>query len=230
MTTKIRMWPHKDELQSFSSGIAQVILHYFKYLPDHGFELVPKDATSYDLTVSHAGARPDGEDNWYPDVHHSHGLLWTSEFDIGGYAWQVNKDMFKSIMGAKEVTVPSEWVAVPFRRDFRINPHIIGHGVDWEDWQHKIVTEDRAIWAKNRKSDGLNPMAISQLAREFPKLQFLTTFKEPGMPDNVISLGNKAIEYKQMQMLVQSSSVFLATDRETWGIGMIEAMAAGVPV
>lgn len=226
----VRMWPHMKELQSFSSGIAQVIKHYFKYLPDCGIQLVDPGATSYDLTVSHAGAGPDGEHDWYPDVYHSHGMLWTAEFDLGQYAWQTNRVLVRATMGAREVTVPSEWVSRVFKRDFRINPHVIGHGIEWDEWQHEIETENWALWGKNRRSDGLNPMSISQLARAFPETKFLSTFTEPGMPGNVVSLGNHALPWEEMKMLIQASAVYLATDRETWGIGMAEAMAAGVPV
>jgi glycosyltransferase involved in cell wall biosynthesis len=132
---------------------------------------------------------------------------------------------------AREVTVPSNWVAQTMRRDMHFNPHVIPHGVNWDEWQHNRPNEGYVLWGKNRTSDGLEPSALSEIARAFPNTEFLVTF-DKGLPKlpNISSLGNSAVPHHEMKILVQQAAVLIATDRETWGIQHAEAMAAGVPV
>jgi glycosyltransferase involved in cell wall biosynthesis len=162
-------------------------------------------------------------------VNHSHGLLWTAEFDLGGSAHAVNRDLVKSAILAKEITTPSDWVAQAYRRDMRIDPTVVWHGVNWDEWQHDLKNEGYVLWGKNRTSDGLSPMPVKELAEAFPNTEFITTFSVPGAPSNVKSLQG-TLPHKDFKTLVQSAAVVLATDRETWGILPAEAMAAGVPV
>jgi len=223
MPIKVKMYPHKDDLENHSSGIAQVVLNYFKYLPKFDIELVNRGALTFDLSVGHAAAIPK------PDVHHSHGLLWTAEFPLSDYAWEVNSDLVQSIRGAKEITVPSQWVAEPFRRDFRLDPHVIPHGVVWDDWQEKVKKEGFVLWAKNRINDGLNAKVVDDFANAFPQTEFVTTFGTPNSPSNVRVFGT-AIPHHEMKLLIQAASCVIMTDRETWGILAAEAMAAGTPV
>jgi glycosyltransferase involved in cell wall biosynthesis len=218
------MYPHLDELSGMSSGIAQVVKYYFKHLPELGIELVDPLAESYDLDVGHAAARPGAM------VHHSHGLLWTGDKKYGDSSYNTNRDLVAAIRYAKEVTVPSAWVAETFQRDMRFYPHIVWHGVDWDDWQHSQPNEGYVLWGKNRTSDWLDPGAINSIAAAFPNITFVTTFGSKKAPPNVKNLGNHAIPHKDMKVLIQSAAVVLATDKETWGIMPAEAMAAGTPV
>ena len=221
---KVRMYPHLKELSGMSSGIAQVVKYYFKHLPDYGIELVDPSATSYDLDAGHAAAHPGAM------VHHSHGLLWTGDKKYGDSSYHTNADLVSAIRYAKEATVPSAWVAETFERDMRFAPHIVWHGVDWDDWQHDHKNEGYVLWGKNRTSDWLDPSAIDSIAAAFPNITFIATFSSKTAPPNVKSLGNTAIPHKEMKILIQSAAVVLATDKETWGIMPAEAMAAGVPV
>lgn len=217
------MYPHLDHFENFSSGIAQVVKYYFKHLPEFGIEMVVQSATSYDLEAGHAGARPGA------DVYHSHGMLWTAEFKLGDNSWEDNVTLVESARSAKEITVPSNWVAEPFRRDMRIDPHVIWHGVDWDSWQHNVKNEGYVLWAKNRKTDGLDPGAINDIAKAFPNVQFYTTFGGHNIPNNV-KVFQGALPHDEMKLAIQGAAVVLMTDRETWGILAAEAMAAGVPV
>ena len=221
---RVRMYPHLSELSGMSSGIAQVVKYYFRHLPEFGVELVDPLAESYDLDVGHAAAYPGAM------VHHSHGLLWTGDKKYGDSSYYTNADLVMAIRHAKEVTVPSAWVAETFQRDMRFTPHVVWHGVDWEDWQHDLPNEGYVLWGKNRTSDWLDPGAIDSIAAAFPNITFVTTFASRKAPPNVKSLGNHAIPHKEMKILIQSAAVVLATDKETWGIMPAEAMAAGVPV
>ena len=220
---KVKMFPHLSHFDNMSSGIAQVVKHYFKYLPEFGVELVGEDATSYDLEAGHAGARVGAE------VYHSHGMLWTAEFKLGDNSWEDNVTLTRAARLAKEITVPSNWVAEPFKRDMRVSPHVIGHGVEWDEWQHQVQNEGYVLWGKNRRSDGLDPVVINDIAKAFPETQFYTTFAGHGAPNNVKEF-HGALPHDEMKLAIQGAAVVLMTDRETWGILAAEAMAAGVPV
>ena len=159
---KVRMYPHVKELSSKASGIAQVVINYFEHLPKFGIELVGPKATSYDLDVGHAGAFPGAM------VHMSHGLLWSGDKKYSDASYKVNKDLVESIRKAREVTVPSAWVAETFQRDMRFTPHIVPHGVNWDDWQHNYDNGGYVLWGKNRTSDWLDPSAINNLALAYP--------------------------------------------------------------
>jgi glycosyltransferase involved in cell wall biosynthesis len=59
-----------------------------------------------------------------------------------------------------------------------------------------------------------------------PNVRFVSTFGE--RTNNVMIVD--AMPHEQMRPLVQRAAVYLATARETFGIGTLEALAAGVPV
>jgi len=219
---KAAMKPHPDEMTDERSGIAQVVLHMARYMPDFGIEIVNPKTTSFDVRIGHAAAWPGAE------VNISHGLLWTAEFELGGSSWETNRLLVDSLRRAREVTVPSEWVAMPMRRDMHLRPHVIDWGVDFDEWQHDYKPASYVLWTKNRTSDGLDPSAIDELAQRFPKLTFVTTFGNANMP-NVKVLG-QAIPHDEMKHLIQRAAVVFMSDRETWGIAAAEAMAAGTPV
>jgi len=220
---KVRMYPHPEELSGNASGIAQVVLNYARHLPQFGVELVGTNATTYDLDAGHAAAYPGAM------VNHNHGLLWTAEREYSNAGYQTNADLVRAIKLARETTVPSAWVAETFERDMHFRPHIVPHGVNWDEWQGDYKNEGYVLWGKNRTTDGLDPSAIVDIAKAFPNIEFVTTFGAPGMPDNVKVLGH-AIPHEQMQTIVKSAAVILATDKETWGLLPAEAMAAGIPV
>jgi hypothetical protein len=81
------MYPHPSELSTDSSGIAQVVLNYARYLPEFGVELVEPNAESYDLDAAHAAALPGAM------VNHCHGLLWTAELPYSDRGHHVNADL-----------------------------------------------------------------------------------------------------------------------------------------
>lgn len=230
MTLKCKMLPHLSWFESGESGIHTVVRNYFRYLPDYDIELVDPQAKRYDLLAIHAGSLDVAPPKDKIIVNHSHGLYWTADFDATKNEYDANRRMVNILHYAKEVTVPSNWVAEVFQRDMRFSPHVIGHGVDWQGWQHNLEPQNYVIaYPKNRVSDACSNLFVIELAKQFPKMKFICTFAPKGAPSNVIGLGG-TIPYQDMKKLVQESRAVISPAKETWGILTVEAMAAGKPV
>jgi glycosyltransferase involved in cell wall biosynthesis len=110
----------------------------------------------------------------------------------------------------------------------RLQPAVIGHGIDPEAWKPG-KPEGYILWNKNRGDvDVCDPTPIWELANR--GLSVVTTFNAFGKPllKNMKLTG--AIPHHEMKEVIRGASVYLATAKETFGIGILEAMAAGVPV
>jgi glycosyltransferase involved in cell wall biosynthesis len=219
---KVLMHPHPTKFGQGESGIRRVVEAYHQYLPVYDIELVTPDTFSYDLVAVHAGMTSGA------DVAHNHGLYWTEDIPtLTDYEWQANVAVINSLREAKQITVPSEWVAKSIRRDMRINPHVIGHGVEWQEWQGSNNDEGYILWNKNRDFDVCNPEAVVKLARIFPKVHFLSTFAQNPTPNLKVT---GQVPFEQMKQMILGCSVYLSSIKETFGIGTLEAMAAGKPI
>jgi glycosyltransferase involved in cell wall biosynthesis len=216
------MLPHITKFGQGESGIRRVVEAYNKCLPEFGIELVTPDTYSYDLTAVHAGVAPGA------DVAHNHGLYWTEDIPtLSDYEWNANIAVINSLREARQITVPSEWVAESIRRDMRIDPHVIGHGIEWDEWQGKAGDGGYVLWNKNRDFDVCNPEAIVRLARLFKTTHFMSTFA-PNPSPNLRVTGQ--VPFEQMRQMVLGCAVYLSSIKETFGIGTLEAMAAGKPI
>ena len=222
---RIEMTPHPDDLQGKEhSGIAQVVLNWAKHLPRFGIDVVAQDDPEpADLSIGHSAANIDA------DIHVSHGLLWTEEMELGQYAYEVNADLVRAATYAKAIITPSEWVADVYRRDLRVSPHVIGHGVNVDEWQHDYDRGEYILYAKNRTKDGLDPSLINDVALALPYFKFYTTFATKEHPPNVITYGG-TVPFSEMKRHIMQAGVLFMPDRETWGIVAAEALAAGIPV
>jgi len=217
------MIPHVDHFSpKDESGIRRVVEAYFQYLPDYGIELVEADAESYDIKVVHAGTAPDC------NVAQCHGLYWTADYPANAWEYKANASVVKSMRSAREIIVPSEWVAEAIKRDMRRVPAVIGHGIDAERWRHDHTCGGYVLWNKNRVGDVCDPAPVGKLARRYDGLTFVTTFAPHNSPRNVREIGLRP--HGEMMTWVQKAALYLATTKETFGIGILEAMAAGVPV
>jgi glycosyltransferase involved in cell wall biosynthesis len=218
------MFPNSHTLKKTDvSGIHTVIRAYDKILPQYGIDLVgPDDAA--DIVVGHAGMG-----GATCDISMLHGIYFTDDYHATNAEWRANTHVVESIRRANIVTVPSEWVAETLRRDFRIDPIVIPHGVFLEEWQHNYEYVPNAVlWAKNRVYDVCDPTPINDIARRMPDVMFFTTFATAGSPGNVIEIGVQ--KHGKIKKWIARASVVISTVKETWGIMYAEAMAAGTPV
>ena len=212
------MLPHYNDV-GLDNGVGQVIYHYHKFFPRVGVNITTNVNNDYDLSFGHLGHLQNS------DVFASHGFWFGN--DVNDNKRRQNALLTQCALNAKAVIVPSEYVAETFRREFRINPHVVGHGVNYNEWQHNKKNEGYILWNKNRNSAVCNPQAVYELAKRFPKLQFITTYCNESL-DNITVTGR--LPFEQMKPLIQRANIHLATARETFNISCLESLASGVPV
>lgn len=227
---KVMMVPSWLNVQGHEpSGIQTVINAYTRHFPAAGIELVDPKATSFDVLAVHAGMTREYA-NSAPMVAHLHGLYWSADYPAASWEYKVNRDVIDGIRHATTVTVPSAWVAEPFQRDMHLQPYIVGHGIDWEDWQHSEPNEGYILaYAKNRAgSDVCSPVAMSELARRYPNEKFVGTYALDDGLANITATG--LVTHPVMRKMVQRSAVMVSAIKETFGVLHLEAMASGIPI
>jgi glycosyltransferase involved in cell wall biosynthesis len=218
------MIPDSEQLVGVG-GISTVITKYYEHMPKHGVTFVgPTD--HYDVQLVHAGVTnfdsPRG-----CNVASLHGMYWTGDHPAMTKPHYVaNARITENIRQALVVTVPSEWVAQTIRREFRINPYIVPHGVDIADWEGGR-DEGFVLWAKNTVSNVCDPTPVIEASKILTNVPFVSTF---GPNTSNFSAKGAPFTEQEMRKVMLGCSVYLSTSQETFGIATLEAMAAGKPV
>jgi glycosyltransferase involved in cell wall biosynthesis len=205
-------------------GIRRVVEAQRKYLPEYGIDVVT-DIGSADLVAIHAGTWRDTD---APVIAHCHGLYW-SEYEWPLWAKRLNSDVVKVLHRAAAVTAPSEWVANALRRGMWNDVTVLPHGISTDEWKPLPVKqrENYVLWNKSRVDPVCDPTPLGALADLMPQQKFVSTY-DLGEHDNVTV--TNTLSYVAAKQLVERAGIYLCTSRETFGIGTIEALAAGVPV
>lgn len=213
-----------------NGGIHRVVLAQYQKLAERGWEVVATpeaaDIIHCHVEIPPAWLRLYGDK---PFVVSSHGFYWTD----GGYEWDgwcytVNAKEMAAIRAADAVTGVSEWVAQSIRRNTMRPVRVIHNGVDASEWT-PVPPEQRGnyvLWNKTRVDPICDTFPMNAAAALLPSVQFVSTF---GLAAPNVELVGK-MPYAESALLVKRAAVYLATTRETWGLGTLEAMAAGVPV
>jgi glycosyltransferase involved in cell wall biosynthesis len=215
---------HSPEKIDVSTGIGQVVVAQFKHLPSMGIEIVnhPDNAQVIACHIAR-GNLPR------VDVLHCHGLYFDDIFHYPYQGWHnaANREIASAARGSVAVTTPSEWVAYPFRRDMRINPVVIGHGVDLADWEPGQKS-DFILYNKSRESDVCTSMPALKLSEA--GFNVISTTIPPKEKPNDHFMVTGTMPHTEMKRFIEMAQIYLSTTMETFGIGIIEALACGVPV
>lgn len=203
-------------------GIRRVVEAQIKHLPTFGID-VTHDIGEADLIAAHGQLRPRRKD--VPFVSSCHGAYWAN-YAWGAWAADVNGMVRDAMLEADAITVPSLWVYRAITRSVLRTPTVIYHGIDAEDWVHNRHSQGYVLWNKARRDSVSDPREMQYLATLMPDIEFRTTMGEDTR--NVRLLG--AMTAEKMKPVIQKAGVYLATARETFGIGTLEALASGVPV
>lgn len=218
---KVHLSPGPEQTKP-DNGVGQVIHAQARHLPACGIELV-NDPDEADVIAAHIqqGDLPR------VDVLHCHGLYWTGDPNSGSYApmhHEANARILDAARKATVISVPSAWVAEPFKRDMRISPEVIGHGIDLDALPAIARHKGYVLWNKNRDGDACSPAPALALARR--GVDVVSTYG-PKL-DHLRVVGPQP--HRDMLELVRHAEVYLATTKETFGIGTLEALAQGIPV
>ncbi|KKN85723.1 hypothetical protein LCGC14_0275280 [marine sediment metagenome] len=223
---KLHLIPPPKPEEKLRSGVDIVIRRMHNMLPDYGISFVGSEKNA-DLFAGHIHSH--NMRTRKIDVLHCHGLYPTAEpAEMENWMWRINQLVIDSAREASVVTVPSPWVAELFARDMGFWPEVVPHGLGFDEWPEKPYSFDSPVvlWNKNRTFGVCSPESLDELAQAALGTQFITTFGERATNVSVIG----SMTYQEMKKVVYSSNIYFAPTKETFGIGILEAMAAGLPV
>lgn len=205
-----------------NDGILRVIEAQWEHLPKFGIQPVA-NLHEADVICNHGTSL--FEARGVPSVHVGHGLYWSRHPWGDGYM-DVNRDVVESMRHAVAWTSPSEWVNRAVRRGGYWYPETVYHGIDGDKFLPSQTSGKYVLWNKARADFVSNPSDVMQLARQMPNREFFSTIGN--QTENLKVL--KPLPHQRMKQVVSEAGVYLATARETFGIGTLEALAYGVPV
>ena len=205
-----------------NGGIRRVVEAENKYLSQFGVESVA-NVEEADVIQNHGGMQTFQKGK--PIINTSHGLYWSRQ-PWGEGLMEVNKTLIDSMTMAVAHTAPSEWVARAIRRGGYFYPEVIYHGVDADEFKPAREHHNFVLWNKARADYVSDPTDMQKVALKLPNVKFCSTIGKA--TDNVEILGVKT--HNEMKKILSQAGIYLATARETFGIGTLEAMACGVPI
>lgn len=222
---KLYISPHPNtyvEDGTGSGGIWRVIKAQEKHLPQYGVEIVdsPEEA---DVVNIHAGALIDTRK---PIVQSGHGYYWTGDFVWRDQYWHYNNLVIETSRRASRIIVPSQWVAYPIRRDMRMIPYVIPHGVDIELFEPAQRSDNFVLWAKPRIDIVSDPAPLNRLADVAKAFKFKSTHGRPSFNVDITGV----MPHHEFLEMMRNAAIWLATTRETGDIASREAMAMAIPV
>lgn len=214
---RVAIWPAFGK-ESGQGGIKRVWEALHKYLPTYGIEIVDKIEDADVVNVHADQIRTDK-----PVAYSNHGLYWS------GYEWQrwsyeANAKLVNAIRHAAVLSVPSRYVHNVFARGALLDPFVLYHGIDLDEW-NPVDKYGYVYWGKTRVDPICDPTPLNELAKLCPDIPFVTTFGED-LP-NITRTGK--MNYDRAREVLRRASVYLATVKETGGITVLEAMASGIP-
>lgn len=223
---KVHIYPNFRNADTGEGGVRRVVEGQQKYLSKYGIDVVDS-AEEADIIACHIEAPPPYL-KLYPNkplVGMCHGLYW-SEYIWENWSLKANQKVMELIRVADVVTAPSDWVANSILRHSNRRVVIIPHGVEVSEWNPGEAEVPYVLWNKTRVDPICDPEPLNQVASIMPDVHFVSTFGNEA--SNVTLTGR--LGFEQAKSLIENAAVYLCTSRETFGIGTLEAMAAGVPV
>ena len=211
--------------QSINGGIKRVLEAQYKYLPEFGIEPTQNLAEA-EVTVGHVSEITLKEGK--PYINHNHGMMWR-DYGFPDWVEKVNREIVEAMRVAYAITSPSNWVTKAINRGTYFPVETIYHGIDSAEWKpadYLVPESGYVLWNKARTDAVSNAEDMQRLAELLPDISFYSTFGRS--TENVALIGN--VSYDSMKVYVQQAGLYLATARETFGIGTLEALACGVPV
>lgn len=218
---KVYIAPYFTRTDNADGGIRRVVEAQRRYLPEFGIECLDSPIGA-DVIACH-GATLE-ERPGVPMVSHGHGLYWDG-IDWPAWAFETNRQVIEVMCRAVAHTAPSEWVAAALRRGGLFYPEVVYHGVDSREWTPG-QNGRYVLWNKARHDPVSDAGEAAKLAALMPDTKFVSTIGAETA--NLKICGVLALP--DMQPIVQNAGLYLATARETFGVGTLEALASGVPV